>query len=324
MEPLVFIHLSDIHFSKPGKLFDLDSELRNQLELDVQRMTKNFEGGANGILVCGDIAFSGSTEKSQEASRWIKKLLGMAKVENGGVWVVPGNHDINWTTIRSSKSLREAHTTLRGTPLSSIDQCFKEYLDDNILRLFEPLKEFNLFASSFDCDSTPDRLFWQDDLELNDGSILKIRGMNSSIISNEYDNDEGKSLILTSFQSGFIEEPNITYVSMCHHPPQRIREEDDLEDCLNSRVAIQLFGHKHRQRLRRNGEGLRISAGAVHPCSDRVHGSHVIIGSQFVSILPKAIGISWSMFGRAYGDLQVGLSSLNFTIAKNSDDSPCL
>ena len=106
------------------------------------------------------------------------------------------------------------------------------------------------------------------DLELNDGSILKIRGMNSSIISNEYDNDEGKSLILTSFQSGFIEEPNITYVSMCHHPPQRIREEDDLEDCLNSRVAIQLFGHKHRQRLRRNGEGLRISAGAVHPARD--------------------------------------------------------
>ena len=66
MEPLVFIHLSDIHFSKPGKLFDLDSELRNQLELDVQRMTKNFEGGANGILVCGDIAFSGSTKSNRK------------------------------------------------------------------------------------------------------------------------------------------------------------------------------------------------------------------------------------------------------------------
>lgn len=267
MDELVFVHLSDIHFSKPGKLFDLDSELRNQLELDVQRMTESFEETA-GILVCGDIAFSGSIDEYQEASSWIRKLLGLAKVESGNVWVVPGNHDINWETIRSSKLLRDAHTTLRGTPNGSIDSCFKEYLKDNLLRLFEPLKDFNLFASSFDCDSTPVRLFWEKDLELNDGSILRIRGMNSSIISDEFDNDRGKSLMLSSFQSVFNEEPNITYMSMCHHPPQRILEEDELEDCLSSRVAIQLFGHKHRQRLVPIGDRLRVSAGAVHPARD--------------------------------------------------------
>jgi len=266
MDKLVFLHLSDIHFSKPEPTFDLDIELRNQIELDVQRMTDGFQQ-ATGILLCGDIAFSGARDEYDRASDWIKKLQRLAAVEDGNVWTVPGNHDVNRQTVRKSQILQDVHARLRGIPENSINEQLKQYLNDELEPhiLFEPIKNYNLFAVSFDCDSTPEQLFWEKDLPLNDGSTLKIRGLNSSLISDESDDDERRSLILSSFQIGFQEDASVTYMSMCHHPPHLIRQEDEFEDCLQARVAVQLFGHKHRQRLNVIDDRLRISAGAVHP-----------------------------------------------------------
>ena len=60
MDKLVLVHLSDIHFTSASgaSVHDIDSEIRNEIFRDAAAVTKEL-GGATGVLVTGDIAFSG-------------------------------------------------------------------------------------------------------------------------------------------------------------------------------------------------------------------------------------------------------------------------
>ena len=92
-----------------------------------------------------------------------------------------------------------------------------------------------------------------------------MRGINSALICSEKDDDGNNRLVVGSDQSLPPEESGVTYLAMCHHPPDWIWERDQFSDDLNARVAVTLFGHKHRQRVERVNDTLRIVAGAVHP-----------------------------------------------------------
>jgi hypothetical protein len=54
-------------------------------------------------------------------------------------------------------------------------------------------------------------------------------------------------------------------MTLCHHPPQWMVDQDQAELLLTSRARIQLFGHKHMQRVTRIEDCVRVVAGAVHP-----------------------------------------------------------
>ena len=57
---IILVHLSDIHFSKrhSGGVYDLDADLRNELERDAEQMHGQL-GSIHGLLITGDIAFAG-------------------------------------------------------------------------------------------------------------------------------------------------------------------------------------------------------------------------------------------------------------------------
>ncbi len=60
---IIFMHLSDIHFSKDSNgVLDLDVELRSKLENDAKKMKQRL-GSIQGILITGDIAYSGQKEE---------------------------------------------------------------------------------------------------------------------------------------------------------------------------------------------------------------------------------------------------------------------
>ena len=61
---LAFIHLSDIHFNKySGDPYDVDKDLRNEVLHDIANYCKKAILEINGILICGDIAFSGQADR---------------------------------------------------------------------------------------------------------------------------------------------------------------------------------------------------------------------------------------------------------------------
>ncbi|MDD4048033.1 MAG: hypothetical protein PHI90_04285 [Clostridia bacterium] len=55
-----FVHLSDIHFRTfSGDRYDVDNDLRHELLLDVEHSAKVCLQNIQGVMICGDIAFSG-------------------------------------------------------------------------------------------------------------------------------------------------------------------------------------------------------------------------------------------------------------------------
>src|SRR5207302_545713 len=67
------------------------------------------------------------------------------------------------------------------------------------------------------------------------------------------------------FQSRMPEQDGVISVALAHHPPDWLLDGDSVEDDLSSRAHLQLFGHKHRNRVRPWVQSLRCVAGAVHP-----------------------------------------------------------
>lgn len=277
--PLVFIHLSDIHFSKrTSPVYDLDQDLRDQLEIDVTEQIKILGHPVMGILITGDIAFGGQSEEYEIASAWLRKLSGMVSCDPEWVWVVPGNHDVDRSTARRPVN-QGLHAQARD-PQNSVDKVLAAWLEDptSLETIFRPQQNFLSFAAQFSCHFGPNRprpgesnpLFWETGMRLNDDSLLKIRGLNSALISDH--NDDELRLILGSLPATAKLDPGVIYMSLCHHPPSwLVRHEQALVGAaFKNRIQVQLFGHDHDQSVERIDDTVRICAGAVHPSRQEV------------------------------------------------------
>ena len=266
-DKLILVHLSDIHFSKSsGGVYDPDKHLRKELENDAAQVSKMI-GTVDGVLVTGDIAFSGKKEEYKIAIDWLYELCETkigCRFEN--VWVSPGNHDVDRDVIRNSGFLKQLHASLRSCEIGHVDAKIKELMEDTPADLlFKPIENYNRFALNFGCDINPHLPYWQDNLTLNDGSTLRLRGMNSTLVSNDLDDKGENKLILGTVQANFWREEGVSYLILCHHPSDWLFDWEHVEPGLNAHARLQLYGHKHKQVLSQVGDTVRIVAGAVHP-----------------------------------------------------------
>lgn len=269
-ESLVLVHLSDIHFRNTGLGTEaiLDEDLRRELQLDAIRVIGEGEQ-AEGILVGGDIAFSGQKEEYQQAQEWLNSFCNRLGCPLENVWVIPGNHDVDRNVLAKSTQLQDMHERLRPREPRDVDRMLDRYLSDPSAStmLLAPFTEFNAFARSYGCETTS-TLHWEQPIQLNDGSQLRIRGVNSALASGPSDDDGANRLILgrrqvTLPQEDPLGEP-VEYLVLCHHPPQWLIDGDEVGDYLR-RARVVLFGHKHRLRTDRVGDSLHIFAGATQP-----------------------------------------------------------
>lgn len=266
---LLLMHLSDIHFHKQsGGPFDLDEDLRISLETDASEFVSDIGRGVDGIVITGDVAYSGQKSEYEKAENWLTSLCEKVGCLEENVWTVPGNHDVDRSLIDNSPLIKALHKDLRFKELRDIDGGIKEfYYDDKTAAasLHSPLKNYmgfnKLYGGSVKRDGS---LYWEYDLPLNDGGILRLRGLNSTLVSNALDDEGNNKMILGLKQVQLPKDDNrIAYLTLCHHPLDWIK--DNIESHLNSRAILQLFGHKHNQCVQQIDNSLRIVAGATHP-----------------------------------------------------------
>lgn len=263
-EKLVLVHLSDIHFTRAsGNVHDVDQTVRDELLRDVEAVTKKL-GAANGVLVTGDIAFSGKKEEYQHAAEWLRKVCDAVGCEEQKVAVVPGNHDVD-RSLAGDLITKMLHKDIRGLDGAAIDAQLREYFSNvgSASALLAPLAQYNVFAQPYECDVSDKKPFWQRDLGLSCGTTIRMRGLCSAYVSNA-DDDKGKMILGTAY-AGVRREDGVLHLTLCHHPPEWFRDQDPVDDLLKSRVHIQLFGHKHAQRVDVINEKVRLIAGATHP-----------------------------------------------------------
>ncbi|WP_434301400.1 metallophosphoesterase [Corallococcus exiguus] len=264
MEKLVLVHLSDIHFTgSSGTVHDLDVNVRNELRRDAASLTRQL-GPATGVLVTGDIAFSGKKEEYQYAADWLREFCAAVDCPEQNVSVVPGNHDVD-RKLAGDLITKMLHQSIRETEGPATDSKLREFFSNaqSANALLAPLAEYNVFAARYGCSVSAKVPYWQRDLALSCGTVIRMRGLSSAFVSNAED-DKGK-MILGTAQAGVPREDGVLYLTLCHHPPEWLRDQDSVEDHLKSKVHIQLFGHKHAQRVDVINEKVRLVAGAMHP-----------------------------------------------------------
>jgi predicted phosphodiesterase len=270
---LTFIHLSDIHFIRgfsSESPYDLDEKVRDQIVADVATMRRSIaiagNGDVTGILVTGDVAFAGKSEEYRTAVDWLNQVSRAADCDSSRVWVVPGNHDVDQSVLKQYDAIPRIHDDLRRT--GDPDRALLAYLGtpDTGSLLFAPMQTYvDNLAARYGCLTGSRKPWWEDDVNLNDGSILRIRGLNSTLISGLKDDRNTAKMLLGSAQTELGHKDGVAFLVMCHHPTDWLVDQDNAHEALCAYASLQLFGHKHMQRVEQINQSLRICAGAVHP-----------------------------------------------------------
>jgi predicted phosphodiesterase len=267
--PVRLLHLSDIHFSKKdsGDVYDLDADLRNEIERDAAELIARV-GVPTAIVITGDVAYGGKHSEFEMADEWLERLCSALNVPREQVFVVPGNHDIDRAIIDSDPLIADTHKFVRHAERTTLDTMVKRYFKDSpagASALFAPLGHYNDFALKYQCAVTPEMPFWEHSIQMNDNSLLMVRGMNSTLISDSDDDDGANRLVLGLFQATCPNADGVIYLTLCHHPPDWLLDGEQIDDTLALRAKVQLFGHKHKLKIKRLDDSLRVTAGAAHP-----------------------------------------------------------
>lgn len=266
---LRFVHLSDIHFSNKVAAvgFDPDHDIRHEITRDGEDRCREL-GAANAILVSGDVAYAGKRAEYQSAATWLDGICDVAGCPRDAVYVSPGNHDVDQQVIRENFMIADGQDAIRReTDLHGRDRALMDRLVQPVARelFYAPLREYNEFAarygSSFYGDQ--DTFAWDRDFSLNDGSTLRLRVMNTALLSGLHDGEGTMFLGRRAFTMSAAAD--VEYMSMMHHPPSWLMDRREVEGALNGRARIQLFGHEHDQRVVPGRDWVKLFAGSVNP-----------------------------------------------------------
>jgi predicted phosphodiesterase len=264
-----FIHLSDIHFNKDsGDQFDVDLDLRNEIVRDISKNAHSTLENLTGVLVCGDVAFSGAEQEYIRAQEFLREICEGINISETAVFCVPGNHDVDHTMTRSSLALNSLQRDIDSVNESvAIDAKLSSYLRDTLCKdiIFGHIDTYNTkFAGHYECNINSQKPVWEQYITLDQDLKLCIHGMNSTIISNHEDTED-RLMIIGQHQIPQRKE-GIVYLTLCHHPPECWKDIDNtLKNKMNNRVSIQLYGHKHIQEISVVDNSLIIGSGATHP-----------------------------------------------------------
>jgi len=285
------LQLSDIHWKDKLSALDTFKHIREGLVDDVKRGITQEGLKYDGILICGDVAFSGAAEQYDRAAKFIKELCKLTGLGDGNVFVVPGNHDKNW--YAGAKEMREL-VNRHVHEIKDLDEALAEWLQKDLHStsiLFTPFKNYDKFVKEYGCrealmhrmsneliDSNAkysedeDKLYWNDELGEINGYTIFIYGLNSALFSDKEDYDDteerrnGHKMHLSklAYNSARCQD-GIINISMMHHPTPYIEGGDMLKEELDKLYHVQLYGHVHVAESDNNNNRVHIFSGAMQP-----------------------------------------------------------
>jgi 3',5'-cyclic AMP phosphodiesterase CpdA len=263
----IFVHVSDIHFGqeKDGGLIASNDDAKRCLIEDARTEVRKFGGDAAGVIVTGDIAYSGKDAEYTSAGKWLAELTDAIGCERTDVQMVPGNHDID----------RKAITNTLETILFAFHKGGEYWLDrhldhtEDCKTLYGRFDAYKGFALDYRCDlDLNGGISKSAKLNLAEGRAIRFVRLNSAITCSMKD-DEG-NLILGARQRILPEEDGVEIVVLSHHPLSWFQDSDKARGFLRGRARVFISGHEHFPRLdvHKVEEGrdlMMLAAGATAP-----------------------------------------------------------
>ena len=265
---MLLLHVSDIHFRDPLCQTEQDPELyfRDALVSHAAQQASQL-GDVDAILVTGDVAFKGIQEEFEAAATWLERLADKVGCNKRRIYVVPGNHDVNRCQFDEDEDARNTVAVIASAGGNEArEKELTAQLEAGDDRLFTAVADFNQFAAKYDCQFYPGRLCWSTPLRIDHRTIVKLYGLNSTLVSGIAGTDHKGELFMGALQLNVSRTPGTVNLVMAHHPPEWMSDQDDIESRLLGAPNIVLFGHRHVQKVRRDVDGpIVVSAGSVNP-----------------------------------------------------------
>ena len=265
---MLILHLSDLHFDSSDISTQQDPNiyLRSKLLDDIDSQQSVF-GTPDIIVVSGDIANKGDRLEFEYAKLWFSevcKVLG-SDLESIPFFICPGNHDIDRSKLKS-QIISTIHQDIIKSEVREANSKIRKYLKDKEGRdlLYRSLGNYNDFALQFLCSFTP-----PEETVLTKkfllGSDLKIEfcGLNTTFLCGNKDKKGNLCIDTASMQ--IVKEPKTLKIVVAHHPPNWLKQENVLKNCLNDVAHLQMFGHEHVSNIKLDGNFIQLHAGATFP-----------------------------------------------------------
>lgn len=288
---MLLLHISDIHFRHPHCHGDADPELFYRDELIHHSASQaRALGDVSAILVSGDIAFCGIKEEYDAARLWLENLAGAIGCPVARIYVVPGNHDVDrciFDKIGTSRNAVSAVYMQHSEQNRERELNRQLSMTDTADAFFKSIAAYNIFAAQYDCQVNGDRVRWSTELRIDRRTVLKLYGLNTTLLSGIRGDDMQGELFMGACQLNVPRSEGTVNLILAHHPPDWMSDQDTIEARLLGGPNLVLFGHKHRQNLHRDVGGyIMFSAGSVNP--ERYEGGWCP-AYNFIRITPQAV-----------------------------------
>src|SRR5579862_2125548 len=138
MTSLYLLHISDLHFrTDEVSPWDPHVDVRAAVLRNVEAHAA--KRNIDGIVVTGDIAYSGKTEQYALARGWMTRLMDASKCSVENIRMVPGNHDVDRAVQQSDRMLGDAIARLRRQEGTTASRSLSEYAKTNGEQMFSGL-----------------------------------------------------------------------------------------------------------------------------------------------------------------------------------------
>ncbi len=240
----IFVHLSDIHFGQErDETVHIHDDVKQQLISDAADVVRALPGGvAHGILVTGDIAYSGTKEQYDVAGIWLDGLAGAIGCEAYRIQMIPGNHDVD----RNKMSQSSGHLLglIRNGNASDYEQILAN--DQDRASLFARFEAYARFCEGYDCPlDVEGRYSTNLRVELNPERALRFVRMNSSLLCTGKERHEEPELVVGARQFTVPRRNGEEVVVLLHHPLHWFKDSAEATTYLRSRARMLITGHEH-------------------------------------------------------------------------------
>lgn len=238
----VFVHLSDIHFGqeKDGGTDAANADAKMRLIEDARVQVGKLGCTANGVIVTGDIAFSGQEHQYAMAAQWLAQLTDAIGCDRTDVQMIPGNHDID----------RKKITNTIDSVLFSIREGGDHWLDRHLdnpgdcAALYGRFDAYKGFALDYRCElDLNGGISKSARLDLAPGRAIRFVRLNSALICSGHP-EEGK-LILGARQRMLPIDVGVENIVLSHHPLNWFQDSDKARGYLRGRARVFISGHEH-------------------------------------------------------------------------------
>ncbi|MCM1560834.1 MAG: metallophosphoesterase [Butyrivibrio sp.] len=126
MSLLRWIHLSDIHFSKEEGY--ATKRMRDTIIEQVGKVVNNKK--VDIVFITGDLAYRGGAYNTN-LKQFIDSLLNILRISPGELFIVPGNHDLARSQVRSLtiEGTRKNNFNFEKNTIEQLKKDFKKYSD---------------------------------------------------------------------------------------------------------------------------------------------------------------------------------------------------